>query len=277
MKVVAFWMALLCITAPAQSVGVLLRAEGDVKIADTNGTHKAALAEVLPAGVHLVLARGAKASFLYCPQSVVADAAGPNEVTLSLSSVGSKSPLATRTIAGCRLPATPGAGDRMGGLTLRGDNPMVLISPANASVRADRVVFKWMNVEAADKYRLTVKSDANLLWEKTTTTTELAYGGPPLTSAQRYRWSVTALQGDDVLSSASAWMKPLTTDELRRLAEAEKDWPDPNDPARPLAMAFVYEELDMPSSALDEYRKISQPGGEVEKRIAELEKRLHLQ
>lgn len=276
MKTLTCCTALLCLAAHAQSVGVLLRAEGDVKVTDAKGTHKAALAEVLPAGARLVLANGAKASFLYCPQMVVADATGPNEVTLSPSSLASKSTVATRAIAGCRLPAAPGAGDRMGGLTLRGDNPMLLISPANANTRADRTAFKWMKVEAADKYRVTVKSDTGLLWEKTTTTTELAYVGPPLVAGQRYRWSVTALQKEDVLSSASAWMKVLTAEELRELVATEKDWPNTNEPARPLAMAFTYEELDMPNDALDEYRKINPPGGEVEKRIAELEKRLHL-
>lgn len=271
------FLLLLSALAAGQSVGVLLRVQGDVKVTDAKGSHQAALAEALPAGSRLMIAKGAKASFLFCPQSLVADATGPTEVSLSGSALEAKtSQLVTRKIAGCKLPPTANAGDRIGGVSLRGDNPMVLHSPANASVLADHVVFQWMKVEGADQYRVTVKSDSNLLWETETKSNELAYSGPALTAGQRYRWSVTALQGEEVLSSASAWMKVLRTDEQQTLTQAERDWPNADDPSRPLAMAFVYEQLDMPDAALEQYRSVQQPSEQVNARIAELEKRLRL-
>ena len=60
------------------------------------------------------------------------------------------------------------------------------------------------------------------------------------------------------------------------LSNRRIDWPDANDPARALALGFLYEELNMPDAALEQYRKVPQRGEQVEARVMELERRLRL-
>lgn len=257
-------------------VGMVLSVQGDVKVSDAKGTRPAAIADVITDGAKLALAKQAKVQFLFCPQAASIDASGPGEISFSASSFESRSikPV-TRKISACRLPPSGASSRRIGGLTLRGDNPLVLTSPANARAHADKPQFSWVKVEGAERYRITVKSESQeLLWEKETAEPRIEYAGKPLERGKRYRWAVTALQGEEVLSSASAWMMTLTEAEESQIVATENDWPDKTGTGRALALAFLYEELDMPSEALEHYQMLPTKSAQIEERVAALEKRL---
>ena len=265
---------LLSPMAHAQTIGVIMRVEGNVQ----HDGQAVRLADPISAGTKLVLAKAAKVSFLFCPESVIADAAGPGNITFAADSVAAVDVvIKRRKVAACKLPPARSASTRLGGVTLRGDNPMVLQSPVNTHVANDAATFAWAKVEGATRYRLLLKTeDQGKVTEQETTEPQWELTGVKLIPGKRYRWSATALQGDEVLSSASAWMTTLTAEEQRQLEAARADWKDSAEPARSLALAFVYEDLDMPDAALAEYRKVPAPSDEIQSRISDLELRLRL-
>jgi hypothetical protein len=286
------WIAALFLligAAPAQErpVGMVTDLRGDVKIfapGDAQGK-KAALAALLPAGSRLTVAAGGSATFLYCPQSILAEAAAGSDLVLSATSIETKKgAVNTRgKIPACQLPVSRASADRrIGGTTLRGEKGLILCYPAGTSALATDVRFRWLPVEGASRYRLLVRSeDGEDLWETETAETQLAYAGPrPLQPGQRYRWQVTSLQNGEVQFAASAWVRTLTSEQAEDLSALMRPALAGSDRlAHDLMLAMALDELQLPEAALPLFESLaSQPGTApwVAERATELRQRLHL-
>jgi hypothetical protein len=280
---------LLAAAALAQDrpVGMLTDVRGDVKIflpGDAQG-RKAEIAGLLPAGSRLTVAAGGSATFLFCPQTILAEATAGSDVTLSAASIETKrGAVNTRSkIPACRLPAPQATADRrIGGTTLRGEKGLLLCYPAGTSALATDVRFRWLPVEGAGRYLLLVRSEEGEdLWETETTETELAYAGPqPLRPGQRYRWQVTSLQNGDVQFAASAWVRTLSAEQAESLTQLRKPALASSDRrAHDLMLAMALDELQMPEAALPLFESLAAQAGTapwVAERALELRRRLHL-
>jgi hypothetical protein len=181
-----------------------------------------------------------------------------------------------RKVPSCRVPLASGTGTHLGGVAMRGQSTLRLISPVGTVVPATTVTFAWKPVDGATDYRVTLRDDeGNDLWESETKTTTITYDGPSkLVMGRSYRWLATALQNSDVLSSASAVMRVVSAEENQRIEELRRG--SSSSAESHLLLGMLYEELNMPEQALAEYQKLpaAAPGSWLETEIAALRKRL---
>lgn len=275
--------------APAQErpVGMLTGVRGDVKVfapGDAAGK-KAEVADLLPAGSRLTVGAGGSATFLYCPESILAEAVAGSDLSLTSSKIETKKGSVTtrNKIPNCQLPVPRASADRrLGGTTLRGEKGLILCYPAGTSALAGDLRFRWLPAEGASKYRVLVRSEEGEdLWETETADTQIVYAGSkPLQPAQRYRWQVTSLQNGEVQFSASAWVRTITTEQAAGLAEVRKPALAGSDTlAHDLMLAMLYDELQMPEAALPLFESLATKPGTaswVGERAKELRQRLHL-
>lgn len=272
----------MCGFAGAQEapVGIVTFAQGDSQIFEpgVKRGRKLQIADTLLSGSRVVTGTDGKVSFVSCAQSVAATALPKSELQFSKSgfAVTSGAIDQQRRVPSCRVPLASATGTHIGGVAMRGQSTMQLISPVGTVVPAAPVKLAWKPVDGATDYRIMMRDDdGNDLWESEAKVTTVTYDGPPkLLMGKTYRWRVTALQNDDVLSSASAMLRVLSADENKRIEELRSGIHSSDESH--LLLGMLYEELNMPDQALTEYQKLpaTAPGSWLDSEITALRKRL---
>ena len=265
-------------TAQEAPVGIVTLAQGDVQIFEpgVRKGRKAQMADPLVAGSRLVTGADGKISFVSCAQSLAGTLPPKSELQFSKSgftvvvgAIGQQ-----RKVPSCRVPLANATGTHLGGVAMRGQSTLRLVSPVGTVIPAAPVTFTWKPVDGATDYRVTLRDeDGKDLWESETKTTTITYDAK-LTMGRSYRWLATALQNSDVLSSASALMRVVSAQEDQRIEELRRGASASAESH--LLLGMLYEELNMPEQALAEYQKLpsAAPGSWLEAEIAALRKRL---
>lgn len=258
---------LCCAMAVAQEapVGIVTSAHGEPQIFEAGAKkgRKLELADVLHAGSRIVTGANGKVSFVSCAQAVAVVAQPASEIIFSKSGFAVKSGAVEqqRKVPSCRIPlASAGsASSHLGGVRMRGETTMRLISPVGAAVLPERLRLAWNSVDGASAYRVTLRDDnGGDIWEWSGKETAVDYPGPPaLVTGSSYRWLVTALQGEDVLSSSSAGFRVLSGEECKRISETRAAVAGSQESH--LLLGMLYEELNMPEEALAEYSQLPAP------------------
>ncbi|MCU1309294.1 MAG: hypothetical protein JWO20_419 [Candidatus Angelobacter sp.] len=257
----------ICATALAQDapVGIVTLTQGSAQIFEPGAKRgrKLDFADVLRNGSRIVTGGDGKVKFVSCAQSIAAQAQPNSEIQFGKSNYEVKrgSVEQPHQVPSCLVPlANVGGRDsHIGGINMRGDTIMQLLSPVGTSVDPGQVKFVWQSVEGASNYRLAVRDgNGNDFWEQDTnsSTTSLQYASPTkLMAGASYRWRVTALQGEEVLSSASAKMTIFSAEDLSRIDEIRKSSSQASESH--LMLGMLFEELNAPDLALAEYEKLS--------------------
>lgn len=258
---------MLCTFALAQEapIGIVTAAQGEPQIfeAGAKKSRRLELADVLHPGSRVVTGANGKVGFVSCAQSVAAVAQPASEIVFSKSgfAVKSGSVEQQRKVPSCRIPlASAGmTASHIGGVRMRGETTMRLLSPVGTSVLPEKLKLSWKAVDGASAYRVTLRDDnGGDIWEWSGKEIAVDYpGAPKLAMGRSYRWLVTALQGEDVLSSASAGFRVLSEEECKRIAETRAAPGGPQESH--LLLGMLYEELNMPEQALAEYSQLPTP------------------
>lgn len=277
-----FMMLALGIFAGAQEgpVGIVTSAQGDVQIFEPGikKGRKVQFADVLTNGSRVVTGVDGKISFVSCPQSVAATALPKSNLQFTKAgfAVITGSVEKERKAPACRVAPARSSGTHIGGTAMRGQSTMQLDAPVGIVVPEGPVTLSWKAVDGATDYRVTLRDEGgNDFWESEVKSTSATYSGPPrLAMGKSYRWSVTALEKGDVLSSASAMLRVVSAEESQRIAELRAGLPAENEGH--LLLGMLYEELNMPAQALAEYQKLPAPapGGWLAAEMAALQQRL---
>lgn len=245
-------------------VGIVTTTQGDSKIFEPHGKGGRALeiADVLTPGSRIVTGANGKASFVSCAQSSSAQAQPSTEIVFSTGGFQVKRGQVSREhkVPSCHIPPVNvgGRDAHIGGVNMRGEATMQLLSPVGTAVDPEKVTFRWQPVDGATIYRVAVRdSNGSDLWESEAKSPSATYNGEKkLTPSGSYRWRVTALQGEEVLSSASARMDVLSAESLARASELRKQ---ADGAETHLMLGMLYEELNAPDMALVEYLKVNGP------------------
>jgi hypothetical protein len=276
----------ICAAALAQEapVGIVTLTQGSVQIFEPGAKtgRKLDFADVLRNGSRIVTGADGKVKFVSCAQSIAAQAQPNSEIQFGRSNYDVKrgSVEQPHKVPSCLVPLASigGRDSHIGGINMRGDTIMQLLSPVGTSVDPGQVKFVWQPVEGATNYRLAVRDGSgNDFWEQDTNSsnTTLRYASPTkLIAGASYRWRVTALQGEEVLSSASAKMTVFSAEDLNRIDEIRKNSIQPQESH--LMLGMLFEELNAPEMALAEYEKLSAmpANGWVAQKTAALRTRL---
>jgi len=245
-------------------VGIVTMTQGDAKMTQPGAKNpmQVEIADVLPVNSRITTTKG-KVSFVSCVQSIAGQIQPDSDVLFTAAGYDVKkgSVAQVHKIPSCHVPVTNvgGPNAHLGGVNMRGgETTMQLLSPVGTAVDPAQVSFRWQPVEGATLYRVALRdSSGNDLWEYEVKapTTSLAYSGEKkLSPGASYRWRVTALQGDEVLSSASAKMDVFSAEDLAHITTTRKQSVDPAESH--LLLGMLYEELNAPELALAEYQKV---------------------
>ena len=283
------WMTLALSTACwAQSastpVGIVTFAQGDASVIDARakGPVKLEIADLLHDGSRVITGANGKVNFVSCAQSLGAQAQPGSEIVFANNSYEVKRGKVEQVhkVPSCRIPQASVAGRdaHLGGTNMRGGDAvtMLLLSPVGTSVMPDRVAFSWKPVDGATVYRVAIRDDkGNDISEIESKTNSLSYAdAKKMEPGKSYRWRVTALQGDDVLSSASAPMKVISSEDMARIEAVRKSSQSADE--EHLMLGMLYEELDAPDLALSEYTRLpsTDPASWIAREMAALRARL---
>jgi hypothetical protein len=179
--------------APAR-VGMILLAQGDVRIEHAGKAAPARLAAWLFAGDRLATGKGS-AVLLFCPSSEQLTVGGDSRVELGAAAVKVVSgPAPRRSASQCRLPNVQlgeESMERVGGMRARGQPIAVYLG---GKVRSGHPRFAWHPVSAAKGYRVVLQNESGVtVWEESVTGTAVEYPrSKPSLPAGKYDWDLTA-------------------------------------------------------------------------------------
>lgn len=284
MHKVAIAFSALCAVAIAQQppVGIVTMATGDARIFEPSAKigRSVEMADVVLPGSRIVTGVHGKVSFVSCSDGTVAEAQDNSEIVFATAGFQVKRGRVGQQhkVPPCKVPVANvgGRDSHIGGVNMRGEATMQLVSPVGTAVDPGQVTFRWQPVEGVTTYRLALRDGrGNDLWESETKapTTSFQWNGEKkLRSGESYRWRVTALQGEDVLSSASAEMDVFSAYDLGRIIAAKNRRESAESH---LLLGMLYEELNAPDLALAEYEKISGAKSKwLEEKVAALRRQL---
>lgn len=277
------WLwVLLAAACAAQGppLGIVTSVSGDARILEPGAKkpRPVEIADVLESGTLLTTGPNARISFVFCPDATAQLMNGRTTLQFSKATfavnAGTLGP--ARRVPSCRIPVASAslATTHVGGVNMRGQASLRLVSPSGTSTAPGALRFVWKPVETASVYRVGLGEDGGEeFWEAESKETFLAYAGDrKLALGGVYRWRVTALREDEVLSSASASFRVLSGEEWRRIYELKSAAISAEE--RHILLGMLYEEYNMPDLALEEYMHLKvTPGSRLEARVAGLRQR----
>ena len=237
----------------------------------------ATLAEI-PDGARLTLAAGTQlvAVDLVSGREYVLKGSGKYVVAADGLRTSDGKPVETKPLPAKNLPEVKVATAKVAQATLvmrsmRKFNVPVLNSPARTTVVTETPVFQWSGVDGAVSYRLVLKDQNGVVWEKTAAVTELAVPRDrSLHAGERYNWRIEAIGADGrTISDASASFSVAPGDTIKRLAELK---PAPDAPfGRRVLYAAQLREAGALADARELWKSLAQerPDDEVLKTLAE--------
>jgi hypothetical protein len=200
---IAVALALNACAWALEPAGMVLLASEDARL--IRGEPRAArMGDLLEPGDILEAGSG-NLVFVFCPNRLRYVISAGTTVRLSESEAVFEGPAPRSTPAGaCSLPTVQlGAEslERVGGLRPRGKPPIEVF--LGGVISSGRPLFTWRAAEHAESYRLAVSNEVGaVLWEDSSRTTELTYGGPPLEDGW-YSWSIRAERSSEVVAQQS--------------------------------------------------------------------------
>jgi hypothetical protein len=256
------------------AVGVITQVRGEVKLyaPGAKTARGADVADLLHNGTRIVTGKDGQVSFLFCPESIAAEAGSSTELRFSTTQVQAKvgSLRNRRPIPSCQVPVaavSETSAEHLGGMLLRGQSSLTLLSPVGTNVVDSHVRFRWKQLDQATQYRIDLKDEkGNEIWKATSQASSIDYAGKQAFERGKvYRWRVMALEDLEVLSSASGFFRVLSEEEVARVTQLRREclaWAQvrPADPTSHLLLAFLYEEMQLPDLALEEYRRVAENG-----------------
>ena len=261
--IIFFSTALLAATQEKPPLGIVTGVQGGARIFDSGSKagRDAEIADVLFSGYRLVTSNQGNVDFVFCPTGISVSVLPHSEVriaadgfTLLHGNLGQQ-----HNVPSCQVPAAHMSmpGSHVGGVTMRGERKLNLLSPAGDKISPDALIFRWKPMKSATDYRLSLSDEdgGEQFWEADSTMTSLAYAGKTvLRPGKNYLWRVTALSGDSVLDSSSAELTVFTTEDLTRIDQVRAT--AANDMELHLLLGMLYEQLHSPELALGQYEEI---------------------
>src|SRR4051794_33160449 len=159
-----FFLALCAIAAAQQSpVGIITMTSGDAKIFEplAKTGRSVEMADVVQPGSRIVTGANGKVSFISCADGSAAQAQADSEIVFNTTGFQVKRGTVSQQhkVPPCRVPvATIGGRDsHIGGVNMRGETTMRLLSPVGTAVDSAQVTFRWQAVDGATLYRVALR------------------------------------------------------------------------------------------------------------------------
>lgn len=278
------WLLLALLMSPCLGqdvpLGIITSVSGDAQVLDAGAKklRAAELADVLHPGTRLVTGGNGSIGFVFCPEASAAVMESRTSLEFNRTSYTVKSGAVgqPRRVPSCRIPlVSAGGAAHVGGVNMRGQTNLLLVSPVGVAVALGGVEFTWKPVEGATFYRIALRNDdGEEFWEGESAQPALTYDpAERLAPGSSYRWRVTALRDEEVLSSASAGFRVLNNEEMQRVQElkaASMPWEEQR-----ILLGMLYEELNMPQQALEQYQQLKiAASSRLEAHVAALRARL---
>jgi hypothetical protein len=259
--------------AQNKTVGIVVQVKGEAKIQNPGAKASRTIeaADPIADGTRITVDATGSVSFLFCPESISAQVGAGADITFSAKSMSVNKGVVSQkhNVPYCRIPVLESLNsetadktkDHVGGTGIRGDSSLVLLSPVRTHVVLVGTTLNWKHITAATSYLVQVKNDSgDIVWEGEVKSANLTMpSAVQLQPETLYRWRVTAKNGEDVLGDASTWFKTLSNrDQIRlnKIVAAFNSTPKQDEWTKHFMLGALYEELDMPDQAMDEYRKI---------------------
>src|SRR5437773_803901 len=216
-------------TGPA---GLLSRVSGNVEIvrAGEKTRHPARTADLILPGDRVLTGRQSEATFLFCPESREAKILEQGEVQFDVDTLRvRKGKLSEeRKLPSCAFPIglslSPASQLQSGGIRLRGSD-LILLSPSRTNTATIEPHFRWEPVDGAQAYDLKLMDpEERILWSQNTSSTGAQYpsSAPALSWGQKYRWRVSARDGDDTLAEVGSYFEVLPKEQADGVHSVEE-------------------------------------------------------
>jgi len=220
--------------AQSRAVGIVTQVKGEAKILEPGAKTARAVepADLITEGTRITVATGGAVSYLFCPESVAAEASAGADVTFGAKIVtwnkGTQG--AKRNVPYCRIPvmdapqsasgARAATSEHLGGTGVRGgESSIVLLAPVRSHEQYKKTCLLWYPVTDANSYSVQLKSDdGKVILDGTSSGPRfLIPENIHLEPNTLYRWRVTALHDEEVLGDASTWFQTLTIENQTKL------------------------------------------------------------
>jgi len=145
------------------------------------------------------------------------------------------------------------------------EKPVIFVNLSNRKIITLNPTIMWKEVEGAREYEICLKDMVSKkeIWKSKTTKNEVTYptDASPLKYGGRYKWSISAKRGSDVVGEGTTGFDILSEDKVKDIEKVKNKLKDeiskdPKNTTPRIILAMLYESYGLFEEASLQYRKI---------------------